>query len=434
MDGDNRDFQLVLAAGRHEIEALLDDPRLSSPLPGKRGTALRDHVHDLIGAVEHRMAQQPADNASVTARTAFARSMRQSIVMLRGAHAALPWLEATRRPYINLGSLYVTEEWARVLIGTDVDLVVVPDPEFMYATTSWPFSAVINLTTGFRPTNHRRPVVLNYPLSDADRLLLHPIFAHELSHASVDEYDLVAAVETALNSDPVFTAALQIAVEDMAASTGLTQTQASGTLRGWLHDWIEELLCDHLAIEAAGPAFLWSFAVFVMPQGYGQPGREHPPNTVRMKFALDHLVRRGWRPYMERVAPEITSWLDQVAADAIDPLEGPFEFMRQQLLAHTDLLQDTALSRAGSGSLDPATTEPAANEAAHLLSQLILPVGLGDPLEGRAILLGGWQQAFQDHGDHPAGLVEALADSRLQELIGKAIEMSTVTTAWEAVV
>jgi hypothetical protein len=216
--------------------------------------------------------------------------------MLRGAHAALPWLAATRTPNVNLGSLYVTEECARILVGTNVDLIVVPDPEFMYSTTSWPFSAVVNTTSGFTPTNTRRPIVLNYPLSDADRLLLHPIFAHELGHASLDEHQLVAAVETQLDNDPAFAAALQSKVNDMAANhwTALAPTQISGILRARLRDWIEELLCDHLAIEAVGPSFMWSFVLFVLPLGYAEPGEEHPPNTVRIKLALDHLTRRGW--------------------------------------------------------------------------------------------------------------------------------------------
>lgn len=432
MDGDALDFQLLLAAARHEIAALRDDPRLTTELPGKRGTALRDHVRDLIGAVEVRIAQEPASDASPPARSAFARSLRQGIGMLHGAHAALPWLAATRKPTVNLGSLYVTEEWARILVGTNVDLVVVPDPEFMYATTSWPFSAVINSTPGFVPTNARRPVVLNYPLSDTDRVLLHPVFAHELGHASVHEYNLVDAVERTLDNDPTFTTALQNAVDEMSASTSLTQTQISGMLRGWLRDWIEEVLCDHLALEAAGPAFLWPFAVFVLSHRYGAPGAEHPPNTVRMSLALDHLSRRGWRPYMNRVAPGITDWLDQVAASATDPLERPFGFFRDALLRHASVFQEAAISRTGSDALDPGASEAAASEAAALLARLILPVGLGDPLDGRAILLGGWQHSVEEHGDNPAGLVDALADRRLQELVGKAIEMSTVASAWEA--
>ncbi len=432
MDGDALDFELLLTAARHEIGALRDDPRLN-PLQGKRGVALRAHVLDLIGAVEHRITQEPAGGAPQPVRRAFARSMRQSIVMLRGAHAALPWLAATRAPNINLGSLYMTEECARILVGTDVDLVVVPDPEFMYATTSWPFSAVINTTSGFTPTNTRRPVVLNYPLSDSDRLLLHPIFAHELGHASVDEHNLVATVETALDNDATFVTALQQTVNDMAANywTAATPTQISGTLRAWLRDWVEELLCDHLAIEAAGPAYMWAFAVFVLPLSYGEPGSEHPPNTVRMRLATDHLTRRGWRPYMERVAPGVTGWLDQIASEATGSLDLPFAFLRDQLIAHANVFQDAAMTRAGGNALDPTAAAKAADEAADLLRRLILPVGLNAPLDARAILLGGWQQAFQEHGDNPVGLVEALADDRLQDLVGKAIEMSTVAAAWE---
>jgi len=432
VDGDALDVEFLLAAARHEIGALRDDRRLN-PLPGKRGVALRAHVLDLIGAVEHRITQQPAPTAPPPVRRAFARSMRQSIVMLRGAHAALPWLAATRTPNVNLGSLYVTEECARILVGTNVDLIVVPDPEFMYSTTSWPFSAVVNTTSGFTPKNTRRPIVLNYPLSDADRLLLHPIFAHELGHSSVDEHHLVAAVETELDNDSAFTAALQDTVNDMAANywTAAAPTQISGTLRGWIRDWIEELLCDHLAIEAVGPSFIWAFALFVLPLGYGEPGSEHPPNTVRMKMALDHLTRRGWRPYMKRVAPGVTAWLDQIAGDAPGSLERPFAFLRDQLMGHATVLQDVAIGRSGNDAFDASASEGPANEAADLLRRLILPVGLTNPLEARAILLGGWQQAFQEHGDSPAGLILALEDRRLQELVGKAIEMSTIAVAWE---
>lgn len=431
MDGGASDLQLLLAAARQEVEGLRGDPRLGELL-GKRGTALRGHVLDLFDAVEHRIAQEPPSTAPEPVRRAFARSLRQGIHMLRGAHAALPWLAATRAPNLNLGSLYMTEECARILVGSDVDLVVVPNPEYMYATTSWPFSAVIDNTPGFTATTARRPIVLNYPLSDSDRLLLHPIFAHELGHASADEHGLVTGVEAELDGDASFTAALQQTVEDIAARwTAIPKTQISGMLRGWLRDWVEELLCDHLAIEVSGPAFIWAFAMFVMPFSYGEPGSEHPPNTVRLRLALDHLARRGWRPYMERVAPGVTAWLDEIAGDARSPLDIQFGFLRDQLLAHASVLQDAAIVRAGAQALDPRASEAAADEAAGLLSRLIMPVGLGEPLEGRAILLGGWQQAFRDHGDTPSGMVSALTDGRLQDLIGKAIEMSTVTAAWE---
>jgi hypothetical protein len=71
---------------------------------------------------------------------------------------------------VNLGSPHVTEECARILVGTNVDLIVVPDPEFMYSTTIWPSSAVVNTTSGVTPTSTRRPIVLNYPLESGSRM------------------------------------------------------------------------------------------------------------------------------------------------------------------------------------------------------------------------------------------------------------------------
>jgi hypothetical protein len=301
----------------------------------------------------------------------------------------------------------------------------------MYSTVISPFDEVINQTRGFTPKTAGRPIVLNYPLCDADRLLLHPIFAHELGHASVRVHGLVDTVAAQLDEQPAFISAHESAVARMARGSGRSETDASGVLQGVLNSWIEELLCDHLAIEAAGPAFMWAFALFVMPRGYGRPGAEHPPNTLRMKLALNHLSRRGWREYMERTAPGITAWLDGVASDVTNPLEPHFAFLRDQLIAYDELLQDAAIERAQGGAFELHRAEPGAHEAAELLQQLILPVGFDTPLDARTILLGGWQQALREHGDTPAGLVAAAGDRGLQELVGKAIEMSTVATAWE---
>lgn len=432
MDGDANDLALLLASARQEVEALRGDPRMAPLAVGSRGAALRAHVLDLVGAVEHRAAQAPAASAPEPERRAFARSMRQSIIVLRGAHAALPWLEATRAPTVNMGSLYLTEDCARILVGSDVDLVVVPDPEFMYSTTSWMFSAVINNTPGFTQTTTRRPIVLNYPLSDSDRLLLHPIFAHELGHAAVDEHHLVRQVEAALDSDPAFVAAFNRAVADMRSIwTALDATQIAGTMRAWLRQWIEELLCDHLAVEATGPAFLWAFATFVMPLAYGAPAQSHPPNTLRTELLVTQLTEGGWRSYLDRVAPGVMGWLDGIAADAASALTLPFSFLRDQLLAHGDVLRDAASARAGAEALAPADAVSGSDEAAGLLAETILPSGIGDPLDGRSILLGGWQHAFAAHGDNPEGAVAALTDWPLQELVGKAIEMTVVARMWD---
>jgi len=87
-------------------------------------------------------------------------------------------------------------------------------------------------------------------------------------------------------------------------------------------------------------------------------------------------------------------------------------------------------AQVGVGALSPATAVGEAREARVLLESLILPVGEKDPLEPRSIMLGGWQEAMRIHGDRPEGLVAALDDQRLQDLVGKAIEMSVVSSSW----
>ena len=137
---------------------------------------------------------------------------------------------------------------------------------------------------------------------------------------------------------------------------------------------------------------------------------------------------------MERVAPNVTTWLDGIAADATSALPTPFAFLRDQLLANAKVLRDSAVGRVDNDSLEPERCEPEADEAADLLMRLILPVGLDTPLQSRSILLGGWQAAIWKHGDRPEGIVRALADRELQELVGKAVEMSTVARSWRAVI
>jgi hypothetical protein len=431
VDGSTDDVQLLLASAGYEIEILKADPRLK-PFDGSRGEALRQHVEDLIGAAEFRLGQEPRGEAPPAVRRSFSRSIRDIILMLRAAHAAMPWLAATQEPSVNLGSLYLTEELAALLVGSKVDLVMVPDVEFMYSTVSWPFSEVIEETKGFTPQTHRRPIILYYPLSDSDRLLLHSIFSHELGHSAVAEAQLVNKVNDQIHEDPTFETALGKAVENMeVAWPASSSAKISGTLQSWLSSWLEELLCDHLAIEATGPAYLWAFAGFVMPLSYADEHPGYPPNTVRTKLALDLLDERGWTPYMEETAPEILTWLRSIAADSSESLGQPFDFLRKEVLKRSHLLRETAAAQVGVGRLDPEKIIPEATEAAELLELLILPVGAEDPLTSRAILLGGWQEGLRVHGDSPQGLVESLGDNRLQNLVGKAIEMSAIVRAWE---
>lgn len=426
------DWKLLLASARQEISTLEADSRFK-PTDGKRGEALHQHVLDLIGAAERRMTLEPSEDAPQSVKESFGRSLRESIMVLRAAHAAMPWLAAIDTPSINLGSLYLAEECAELIVSRDVDLAVLPDAEFMYSTISWPFRKGIGKTPGFQPKTKRRPIVLNYPLRDSDRLLLHALFAHELGHSSVDEHGFALAVEEALDEDSEFTQALEAVVKAMREGkwSATSESTITGTLRGWLRCWVEELLCDHLALAAMGPAYLWAFAGFVLPLSHADASPRYPPNTLRVQLALQLLSRTEWSDYMARVAPGITSWLAGTALKAGDPLPPPFDFLAEQVRRRNDLLQDITLTKLEASVLAAGTAVDEAAEAAQLLSRLILPMGEAGPLPVRSIVLGGWQEAFRRHGDEPGGLVSALDDPELQDLLGKAIEMSAVVTAWE---
>jgi hypothetical protein len=391
---------------------------------------MRQHVLDLIGAAEHWLDQEPDPEAPDFRRDSFSRTLRDLMLNLQEAHAAMPWLAATRAPLINLGSLYLAEEIAQILVGKDSDLVIVPNPEFMYATQSWPFLEVIDQAEaeGFQPRTEQRPVVLHYPLSDSNRLLLHANFGHELGHSAVQEKGLVEQIYMTMQ-DEIYLSELAAMTTRLWPNTSLDRS--ARTIGAMLKAWIEELLCDHLAAQVVGPSYLWAFAGFVLPLSYGDPLSNYPPNTVRVKLLLEQLNDLGWSEYLSDVAPNIGTWLKHVGDDADAPFEPYFEFLRDQVIRQSLVLREAAASVVIPDHLlpDPSTSEAA--ECAFLLQQLVLPVGSNPPLAPRAILLGGWQRALDKHGDEPKSLVAALDDSQLNDLIGKAIEMSVVVSCWE---
>lgn len=433
MGGETNDVELLLASVRQEIDALRADRRLSEPRDGNRGKALYQHVCDLIGAAEHQLKTNPSDGASEEIRESFLRSLRALVFNLRSAHAAMPWLAATRSPQINLGALYLAEECAEILVGQSVDLVVVPDPEYMYSAQSWPFIRVVEAVEklfGFSPETESRPVVLRYPLSDDNRLLVHAIFAHELGHPAADEFDLAEEVLGELEADTEFEDGLANTAETIFPATSSSKT--ARTLREWLRDWLEEIVCDHLAIEVSGPSYLWAFAGFVMPLSYDGPSTTHPPNTLRVRLMLDLLAERGWDSYLEQKAPDLSAWLKRVGEDADTELEAPYGFFREHILRRSDLFRTVAARQVDNGDrLGPEAAIPEAERADELLRELILPLSSNPVLKPRAILLGGWQRALAEHGDHTSGLVESLVDYQLQDLVGKAIELSVVASCWE---
>lgn len=433
MDGGTSDVELLLASTKQEIAELRQDRRFKKPAGGKRGAGLYEHLLDLLGASELRMEHPPDPGASQEAREAFARNLREAISVLREAHHAIPWLEATRSPNVNLGSLYMSEEFTKLLVGSEADLVFVPGRGFMYSTLSWPFSPTIESTPGFTPKTKRRPIIVNYPLSDSDRLLLHPLFAHEIGHSTVYEYSLIQRFHNDVLTDEDFVQRLNTEASWVAANLwpGLSDGKTKLFLRGAFRNWVTEFLCDLLATEVSGPAYLWAVAAFGLPMNRSEPSDTHPPMTLRIRLILELLSLNGWDSFWKSAAPSFAHVLEEVADDALQQLARPWEFLRTEVLDNVDWMRTVVTEQVGNGSLRPEVIDDA-RYAAELLEQLILPVGASStPLPPRAIVLGGWLDGFRRHGDTAAGLLKAQADRRLQDLVGKGIEMSIVSSSWK---
>ncbi len=429
MDGDALDLEFLFATAKSCAESLKHDPCLSSPIEaGKRGSGLQEHLADLVASVDLRLQSRPDDGDPVYVRAAYARSMRHAIAVLRNAQEALSWLASTHNPSINLGGLYVAERYARLLVGDGSDVVAVPSSEYMYSTVTRPFQPVIDNTPGFASSGNPFPVILHYPRREFDSVLSHPIFAHELGHAAVKKHMLIGQIEARFTSNPKFAEELnQVANVSRIHANRLQRVL---TIRAVVRKWVEEVCCDLLAARVAGPSFLFAFAAFIMPLSYSSPGPTHPPNSLRVLELKRQCVRSGWLPYLKVFFPRTLEWVDSIASNISNPLNPEFAFARKWVQAEAEFIHEIVEKTIPDGAMTPGEFERDAREAAGLLAESILPVGLSEPLRSRAILLGGWHYALSRGEEGPVGLVKAMGDSELQRMVGKAIEMSVVARSW----
>lgn len=239
-----------------------------------------------------------------------------------------------------------------------------------------------------------------------------------------------------LESQQTHEEALQETVSHMKAHEWrhTPESTIQTTIEARRDTWIKEILCDLLAADIAGPAYLWAFSSFVLPLRLRMHLLSHPPNTLRVHLILSHLDRRGWLPYMQSTAPTVASWLRRVGDFACTQTLPPVDsFVHHECIAHFDELYDIATKVSGDRYLSADETIPEAGIAADLLHRLILPLGLDARLSPRSIMLGGWQESLRVH-DSPGGIRTAVADLRLQELVGKAIELSVVDSERDDVI
>ena len=188
------------------------------------------------------------------------------------------------------------------------DIVACDVPEYMYQTFSSPLAPLFAHLDASSDTD-RLPIVLFYPRFEEETTLLHLSFIHELGHAAATKYGLVDRI---------------VSSEDGRALIGDVKTKHFHSLAGdglqdagrmfddRISDWVEEAVCDALAIRYAGPSYSLAFSAFVFSMNRAASQKQHPPATLRLRLMVRQLSKYEWTSVVRDDLPEIHSWFSKL--------------------------------------------------------------------------------------------------------------------------
>lgn len=427
------DLATLREIGRRHV----DDLSLALPPSGEspRGAALVELVREALAAMASALASLPGEFSAAgdeKDRQAIVEKARGYTYQLRQLHMALPWIESAFHSHVSQGTVLLFDEMAETMLGVRADVVPTPNESYMYAVRPKPFRSAFQSVKKPYPA-FSPPVIVYYPVGEVDSVFLHLIAAHELGHGAVLERDLIQGVQAAHGDlAPVF-ARLSDAADALHAVTGIDMTLATAEASRVFRSWLEEVLCDSLALSYLGPSFMLASAAFGVQFSGSTPGQSHPSNAFRTDLLLDQLDEMGWMPEFAASLPRVHSWLVDTANEPMDSSAAPhFEHVQDAL----KLLAPTIRRVADLGDLAFTPSMYADHdELADLMRARILPAQLlnGRPSHRRSVIYAGWLYAFGEYGDHPASLAKIAADRSLQAFVTKALEMSAVLQKWATV-
>jgi hypothetical protein len=390
----------------------------------------------------HQVELEEPNLDELTQRVALG-GLRLGVRLLRALDHAL---ELVERPSdeLGLGSLYLLTDFADQLIDVSVDLIESPTAAPDFAVRSYPLSRLIrNSSTESEPM----PVELLYPRREASStILVAPLLLHELGHAVCHQHDLLAALQTQLETREDWKE--NVAAHREAAGAAGDRPSLART-RDQFGSLLEECLCDTLATACLGPSYLLAFAAWAGLDTREEWAESHPPTYLRMAFMLEQLEGDGWDlKFMAGVG----AWARGLQASLTKaPSHAPTK--SAALIAAAPVFRavvgDFLADR--EARLYPADYERQVSlglEAAFV--QDVLPAQLdhkGTWADRRCILLAAWKHGLLvDTGGHyddkqlmhlreedrqPAKLVGILTDVSFSAFLDKALEMSAVLERWQ---
>ena len=399
--------------------------RRAEPSTGAaRGRTVVALVEEVLTAVEIERDRVMGDIASASDAEAEAlgRRLLRLLAHVTSFSTLTPYLADVGRRDISLGLLQTSDVVVESLLPGGADAVIHLDEHHMYSTidlrvvTKRPLAAL-----GGATAIDTISLVLFIPGIDPHNALLVPILAHEVGHSAVEEANLGSAVLSQADLTP-----LNELLDECLRDAG---DPDPGPWQVQLFSWIDELLCDALALVLTGPSFLFAAAAFLPAPQAGSLGT-HPFPADRIRFALESLRTLGWGDVLAERVPDLLAWLTEVSSPAEAPADARERFLRLGLRSLEDSILTVAHSQVAN-PLTPAEFDNLDSRVMELVNLAIPPSQVGvDPVPPWMIVLAGWLYRFSSDGDHAETLAKATGDTVFNEYLLKAIEMSRVTSLW----
>jgi len=433
------DFALLTAAARRSITDLRRVlQRVPRPV-GERGSHFLAVIEATLTALdaaisdrekEFKTAVDDADKRAVVVAT------RQINSYIMSFHGVTPDIESAAEPTLGLGFIYFVDQLVAHLLKQKADVVMLPGLRYNYTTGFRPFEDLLINDLGMAkyPVSVP-PIIVRYPIQEADSLFLHLIVAHELGHHVIDQAQLDQDV---LKRDPDSAAnavTFDQAVGEYQKIHKVSAVRARSEIGGRLIDWLRELICDAIALGIIGPSYLLTFAAFSTPLAGPEPGPSHPPVMIRTKLLINLIDTWDWRTTLEAQIPKTFSWMEKGSKRAQEAGTKTYYHRLEEIADRlTETIRQVVEGKLGGERYTRRAYEEQSDELMTLLENNVLPAQLGDrsPSEHRAMILAGWFSAFSRHKDEPAALVKVVGDSGYQSFLTKALEMSALLETWQA--
>jgi hypothetical protein len=446
VDAHTGEIAFQASALRRSLRDLVEAVKIAEGTEQKRGLQLCAYLRKALDAIAKRIAAlelQFAASAAATEQAAIIREVRLLNAAVRGLHDSVPWLGSLRAPTLSLGLIYFLDEAAAALLRGRADLILNAGASYMYSTMALERSFAILLSKlGEEVPAGPAPLVITYPKLEEERVLLHPVLVHELGHDAVNHHDLRDQVfKRATNLDHLnrqFEEAVK-SFEQFQRDTGaepVSQEECALMLRRLLTAWLEELLCDHVALAYLGPSYLFAATAFLLPVSSAQPSDTHPASHARIRMLLQFVRVLDWHRLLEARVPGIMRWLNAVSEEPL-PAEVPgfLRFVDDAMDLLAIPMRETVTEHLRDEVFRPVSYENVSEELKDLLGNEVLPAQLSssEPADRRAILLAGWLHSIEQRGDRPESIPGALENLDIQRFLAKALEMSFILERWRSV-